>query len=153
MKTPFGMCPTARFKNSGHHQIMILVLTLCHQSLRSSSAVPVCFGLHARCYLTTMRRKKHRLVTSFYSFTSVSFLSVESFVFWVTFCRNAVSPSSPRVCDRLKTSTSPQLRIFSERPTIGFPRRHLIKWLMVVQVYAIARIAINLGFNIFTLLN
>ncbi len=31
--------------------------------------------------------------------------------------------------------------------------RGLIKWLMVVQVYAIAHIAINFGFYIFILLN
>ncbi len=31
--------------------------------------------------------------------------------------------------------------------------RGLIKWLMLVQVYAIAHIAINLGFHIFILLN
>ncbi len=31
--------------------------------------------------------------------------------------------------------------------------RGLNKWLMVVQVYAIAHIAVNLGFHIFILLN
>ena len=31
--------------------------------------------------------------------------------------------------------------------------RGLIKWLMVVHVYAISRIAVNLGFHIFILLN
>ncbi len=36
-------------------------------------------------------------------------------MFWVEFCHNVVSLSSPRVCDRLKTSTSPQRRTFSQR--------------------------------------
>ncbi len=157
--------------------------------------------------------------TSLLSFFLSFFLSFIFFYFPLRvscyrfkFCCHALSHSSTRVCDRLKTSTShnstssasaqplfPKTSLqwvlkfqpisnlvkppFCKEMTKGNPLTHrqckkvtsrflaelvylidiltslrnsiqgLNRWLMVVQVYAIAHIAINLGFHVFILLN
>ncbi len=68
-----------------------------------------CSGLHASCYLTPRwEEKPPSLVTSFLSFTLVSFLFSSEFrvLLSLSFATTPLSPSSARVCDRLKTSTS-----------------------------------------------
>ncbi len=59
-----------------------------------------------------------------------------------------------------KATQVKQLRLLAELvhliqilASLNNSKRGLNKWLMVVQVYAIAHIAINLGFHIFILLN
>ncbi len=81
----------------------------CHRVLTLfSSALWACSGLHASCYLTPRwEEKPPSLVTSFYSFTLVSFLSIEFRVQKLSLLQ-CPAPTAP--ASNFNQTTTPQLQ-------------------------------------------